>query len=417
MSEGSKHGNRCLQTNARRYLVDALDERDVSDQQRVLLTLPLRELSFEIPIRRDDGSLAVFEGFRVQHDDRRGPCKGGLRFHPELDLAHCRGLAQLMTWKTALVDLPFGGAKGGVRCDPKQLSMRERERVMKAYVERCSPILGSDTDIPAPDIGTGEREMAWFADEYSNGRRREPGCVTGKPLTLGGSRGRVSATGRGVAIVTSLAFAETNRSLAGTTIAVQGAGNVGEHAAREFVARGAKVVALSDSGGGLYDERGLDLDNALERLRGDGGAAVGDAITNTELLALDVDVLVPAAIECVIDDENVETVRAEWIVEAANLPITYTADCRLAEAGVKVIPDILANAGGVTVSYFEWMQNHQRDRWTAEKVDRRLHRTLESAVQTLCERRARSEKAGLRGAAYSIAVERVLDAFCLRGID
>lgn len=417
MDDEQERGRRCLQTNARRYLVDALDELEVSAQQRLLLTLPLRELSFELPIRRDDGSLAVFEGFRVQHDDRRGPCKGGLRFHPELDLAHSRGLAQLMTWKTALADLPFGGAKGGVRCNPKQLSVRERERVMKAYVERCSPIMGSDTDIPAPDVGTSEREMAWFSEAYANGHRRQAGVVTGKPLALGGSHGRRSATGRGAAIVTKLLYRAAERELEGASVAIQGAGNVGSHAAREFASRGAKVVALSNSHGGLYAPEGLDVERALEFLQGDRAEPVGDELTNAELIALDVDVLIPAAIECVIDEDNVDSVRADWIVEAANLPITHAADRRLSESGVTIVPDVLANAGGVTVSYFEWMQNHQRDRWTAEEVDRRLHRTLENSARTLWDRRSQCGHVSLRSAAYSIALERVLEAFCLRGID
>lgn len=409
----------CLQENARRFLEDALDRMDVDEQERLSLTIPVRELSFQVPIRRDDGSLAVFEGFRVQHDDGRGPFKGGLRFHPDLDLAHCRGLAQLMTWKTALVDVPFGGAKGGVRCDPKDLSQRERERLMKAFVERCAPILGTDVDIPAPDVGTGEREMAWIGEALGSRKGERPGSVTGKPLALGGSRGRTAATGRGVALVTRMAAEAEGLDLDGARVAIQGAGNVAEHAARNLREMGARVVALSSSRYALHDDDGLDVARAIEALRGDDGGddAPGERLSNEQLLALDVDVLIPSAIECVIHERNVNDVRARMIVEGANLPITRDADDILHERGVVVVPDILANAGGVTVSYCEWMQNHQRDRWSEEEVARRLRETLERAWEALSARREEHPDFSLRAAAYSVAVERVLEAFCLRGVE
>lgn len=409
----------CLQKNARRFLEDALDRLDVSEQQRLSLTIPVRELSFQVPITRDDGSLAVFEGFRVQHDDGRGPFKGGLRFHPDLDLAHCRGLAQLMTWKTALVDLPFGGAKGGVRCNPKELSQRERERLMKAFIERCAPILGADVDIPAPDVGTGEREMAWIREALGSRHGEQPGVATGKPIALGGSRGRTAATGRGVALVTAMAAEAEGIDLGGARVAIQGAGNVAEHAARNLAERGARIVALSSSKFALHDDDGLDVCAAIDALRNsdEDGDAPGERISNEALLALEADVLIPSAIECVIDERNVNDVNAALVVEGANLPITRDADDILHERGVVVVPDILANAGGVTVSYCEWMQNHQRDRWSEEEVDRRLRETLDRAWAELARRRDDHPDLSLRAAAYSVAVERVLEAFCLRGVE
>lgn len=392
----------------------------LDEEIRLLLNTPFRVVEVELPLRRDDGSLAVHKGFRVQHDHSRGPFKGGLRYHPSVDREHALGLAQLMTWKTAVVDLPFGGGKGGIDVDPEAYSERELETLTKTFTTRLGNVIGPEKDIPAPDVGTGGREMAWIFEAYAKQHGAMPGVVTGKPVELGGSLGRVEATGRGVAFVAAWAAREEGLDLSEATVAVQGFGNVGSHAARFLQDRGCRVVAVSNRFGGILDEAGLDLAALIEARREAGGdveltdAAPGDALESGELLELDVDILVPAALEGAIHDGNVDAVRARVIVEGANAPVERSCDGTLDDRGVTVVPDILANAGGVTVSYLEWVQNRQRYRWTEERVNRELEETLSRAWDGV-RRRASQEDVTYRKAAYAIAIERVIRAVELRG--
>lgn len=405
------------------YLAGALDRLEVEEEMRHLLRAPYREVALELPLRRDDGSLGVFHGYRVQHDNARGPFKGGLRFHPDMDLGHARGLAAVMSWKTAVVDVPFGGGKGGIDCDPKQLSAGELETLTKRFVSRLGPLLGPDVDIPAPDVGTGPREMAWVYEAYSKANREDaPGVVTGKPLQLGGSPGRTEATGRGVAMICGWAAPSVGGfDLEGATVALQGFGNVGGHLARFLAERGARVVAVTDAGGGLHDPEGLDVETLFGEMHGgDPLATVADSrldaasIDNPGLLSLDVDVLIPAALEGAIHGDNVNEVSARLVMEAANLPTTCDADRVLEERGIPVVPDILANAGGVTVSYLEWVQNRQRYRWSEERVNGELESIMRGAWKAV-HGRAEREGVSHRLAAYLVAVERVMEATRLRG--
>ena len=386
-------------------------------ETQVALKTPYREVMVELPLRRDDGSFRTYHGYRVQHDNARGPMKGGLRYHPRADLDEVRALASLMTWKTAVVDVPFGGAKGGIDCDPAELTTRELEYLTRLFIGRIHRLIGESEDIPAPDVNTNPQVMAWIVDEYAKYEGYTPAVVTGKPLQLGGSRGRLQATGRGVAIVAQQAAADIGLELRGARVAVQGFGNVGSWAAHSLRALGATVVAVSDVQGGIANERGLDVE-ALQAHAAAGRSVVewaeGSRVSNDELLALDVDVLVPAALENAITTANADAVRARLVVEGANAPVTPAADRRLAERGVTVVPDILANAGGVTVSYFEWVQNTQRYRWSAERVDEELVRTLTQAYADV--RAAATEcNAGLRDAAFVLGVRRVAEATTLRG--
>jgi len=399
----------------------AFEKMQLQEEMRHLLSSCYRKVSFELPLKRDDESIVLFTGYRVQHDQSLGPFKGGLRFHPEVDLDHFVALATLMTWKCALLELPFGGAKGGVNCDPGELSARELENLTKRLVERISMLIGPDRDIPAPDMGTGPREMAWIVDAYAHQHGYAPGVVTGKPLELGGSLGRVEATGRGVAQVTALAAKARGLKLDKVSVAVQGFGNVGSHAARLLAERGAKVVAVSDAGGGKYNDSGLEIDKlnkavyaadrpkTLKDVEG-----FGEDVSNKELLELEVDILIPAAIGHVITGQNAAQIQAGLIVEAANMPIDCEGDTVLRERGTMIVPDILANAGGVTVSYLEWVQNRQRYQWDEKQVNDELEQRLDRAWQQVCER-AEEAEVDLRLAAYMIAIERVVKAIQLRG--
>jgi glutamate dehydrogenase (NAD(P)+) len=401
------------------FLNQALDRAEVEDELRELLRNATREVSFKVPIRRQDGSLSVFQGYRVQHNASRGPFKGGLRFHPDVELDHFRALARAMTLKCAVVDVPFGGAKGGIAVDPKTLSEHELEALTKGMVERIDPIIGTDLDIPAPDMGTTPAMMAWIFDAYSKRHGYSPGVVTGKPYALGGIRGRVEATGYGAAHVTALAWSAEDRELDGARVAIQGFGNVGRFAALRLVELGARVVAVSDHRNGVYHEKGLDIATLVEAVEaGDDGELAeqveGDVVDNAELLEADVDILMPAAIENVISEDNAGAVKARMVVEAANLPVTCEADRILGEAGVTVVPDLLVNAGGVTVSYFEWAQNSARDHWTRERTVERLEARLEQAWNDILEK-ADGDPRGLRDATYDLAVERICNAILLRG--
>jgi len=404
-----------------KFLDRAFEKLQIEPEHRHLLRTCYREVRFELPLKKEDGSIALFYGYRVQHDQSRGPFKGGLRFHPDVDIDHFVALSSLMTWKCALLDLPFGGAKGGVDCDPGELSAREMETLTKRLVERIAMVIGPDRDIPAPDMGTGPREMAWIVDAYAHQHGFTPDVVTGKPLELGGSFGRVEATGRGVAQVTALAAEAAGVELERASIAVQGCGNVGSHAAKFLAERGARIVAISDVNGGRFHPDGLEIDRLLEQLNAtqqkqslqeiDCG---GESISNQELLEVDVDILVPAAIGHVISAENAERVQAGLIVEAANMPIDCEADAILRKRGTNIVPDILANAGGVTVSYLEWVQKRQRYRWSEEQVNDQLEQRLKRAWREVSER-AETEEVDLRLAAYMIAVERVMQAVRIRG--
>ena len=396
---------------------ETADALGLEEEVRLLLRMPHRELHVEVPVRMDDGSLRVFAGYRVQHNGARGPYKGGVRFHPEADLDEVRTLAALMTWKCALVDLPFGGAKGGVQCDPATMSKTELNRLTRRYTQNIEHIIGVNRDIPAPDMGTNAQTMAWMMDAYGQLHGYTPGIVTGKPVELGGSLGRESATGRGIFLMLQTLCLDLDRDPAKTSLAIQGYGNVGSWTARLTFQAGFPVIAVSDIFGGIYNEGGLDIE-ALDKHLEEGGALAefpgGDTITNAQLLALPCKVLIPAAAGDAVTEENCDDVRAEIIIEGANHPLVAKADAALNERGVLIVPDILANAGGVIVSYFEWTQNIQRFAWDEERVQHELERALLRAYRTVREL-SREKEMTLRQAAYFIAVERVAQAIRLRG--
>lgn len=395
----------------------AADELGIEDDIRVLLRRPYRELHVEVPVRMDDGSVRTFPGYRVQHNGARGPYKGGIRFHPEAHLDEVRALAMLMTWKCALVDLPFGGAKGGVQCDPSTMSNAELNRLTRRYMQNISYILGINRDIPAPDMGSNPQIMAWMMDAYGQRYGYTPGIVTGKPVELGGSKGRESATGRGVVLSLLALSIDQGKEPCSMTVAIQGYGNVGSWVARLASEAGYSIIAVSDISGAIYNGKGIDiaqLDQHLEQGQDLGAFSGADPIDRDKLLILPCDVLIPAALGGVITLDNCDDVRAQVIVEAANHPLTASADQNLVDRGVTIIPDILANAGGVTVSYFEWTQNIQQFRWERDRVDQELAKILTNAYQAVQERAA-ANNLTLRQAAYVIAVERVVQAIRLRG--
>ena len=390
----------------------AADHMHLDSDIQALLRSPYRELIVQIPVRMDDGRLELFHGYRVQHNAVRGPYKGGLRFHPEVNLAEVRGLAALMTWKTALVDVPFGGAKGGVTCDPSSMSRNELQGLTRGLTQKIDMALGVYRDIPAPDVNTNAQVMAWIMDEYGRKHGYTPAIVTGKPVNLGGSLGRNEATGRGVAILTREACKAFGFNLQGATIAVQGFGNVGYWAAHLLREMGAKIVAVSDVHGAVYNKKGLDIPAVFAHSQKSG--AVVDmpgarTITNEDLLALEVDVLIPAALGGAITRDNVDAVSARMIIEAANSPITPRADETLRSRDIRIVPDIIANAGGVTVSYFEWVQNLQQFHWTEERVNQELEQRLVTAWNRVLARR-KAENIPLRIAAYVEALERLAEA-------
>jgi glutamate dehydrogenase (NAD(P)+) len=384
-----------------------------------ILRIPDREITVALPVVMDDGSLRVFTGYRVQHSLARGPAKGGIRYAPNVNLDEVRALAAWMTWKCAVVNVPFGGGKGGVICDPYKLSRGEMERITRRYVARIIDILGPDRDIPAPDMGTDGQVMAWFMDTYSiHERSHLPAVVTGKPIDLGGSRGRVEATGRGVMIVTREALKHLGMPPKECTAAVQGSGNVGLISAIQLASIGVRVVAISDIHGGLYNPRGLDLQRVqahLQKNRKLEGLDCGERITNAQLLELPVDILVPAATENVITSRNAANIKARIITEGANGPATAGADKVLDEKGIFVIPDILANAGGVTVSYFEWVQDRMAFFWTQQEVEDRMEHIMVDAFASVVDM-ARRFQVSNRIAAYMLGVDRVATVTRMRGI-
>jgi glutamate dehydrogenase (NAD(P)+) len=380
---------------------------------------PKRQVTVSIPVKMDNGRVRVFEGHRVLYDNSRGPGKGGVRYHPDVNLDEVKALAAWMAWKCAIVNIPFGGAKGGVTCDPLTLSQGELERLTRRYISEIFDVIGPTVDIPAPDVGTSPQVMAWVMDTYSMKKGYvEPGVVTGKPVALGGSRGRVQATGRGLLFVTRDTLRAQGRELDGTSIAVQGFGNVGSNAAALLHEAGAKIVAVSDVSGGIYDQRGLDVPRLLAYQKETGSVAAFPGttpLTNAELLALPADVLLPAALEGQITQDNATSIQAKIIVEGANGPTTPEADEILAKRGIQVVPDILANAGGVVVSYFEWVQDRYGYYWPESDVNGRLEEKMVEAFGAVLSTAKRFD-VDLRTAAYILAVDRIVEARSLRGL-
>ena len=404
---------------AQAQLDTVADFMGLDDDLRLFLRTPQRELIVHFPVQMDDGHMRIFTGFRVHHNMAKGPTKGGIRYHPDVTLDECRALAMWMSWKCALMNLPYGGAKGGVIVDPKTLSLRELEKMTRRYTTEISPFIGPERDIPAPDVGTNAQVMAWIMDTYSMHRGHSiPAVVTGKPIAIGGSVGREYATGLGVTYVTrSLLKQRFGSTLDDTTVAIQGFGNVGSWTARTMHERGARIVGVSDQYGGIYNKKGLDLRN-LTRYMTESGTVTGypgaDTITNQELLELAVDVVVPAALEGQITKESAGGIRARIIAEGANGPTTPEADQILQDKGITVIPDILCNAGGVVVSYFEWVQSLQSFFWDEGEVRRNMEKKLLDNLDAVVGVTTR-RKCDLRTAAYTIAIERIVEAVKLRG--
>lgn len=401
------------------YFNEAADLLQLDPSMRAILTHPSRQIIFSIPFQRDTGEFEVYTGYRVQYNFARGPAKGGIRFHPGVTLDEVTALAFWMTWKCAVVDLPFGGGKGGVTCDPAKLSQNELERITRRYAAELVEVVGPDKDVPAPDVNTNPQTMAWFMDTYSmHVRMSVPGVVTGKPLAIGGSRGRVEATGRGVVICGMDELQNLGLKPEQTRVIVQGFGNVGMYASRLFAERGCKVVGISDVTGAYYNPDGLDLSDAVAHAREHHnleGFRGGDKIGNSELLVSDCDVLVPAALEKVLTSENAPRVKAKLIIEGANGPTTPEADAIFNERGIVVIPDIMGNAGGVTVSYFEWAQDRMGLFWKESEVNDRLEDVLLTNFHALREIGAK-HNVPYRTAAYMIAIDRVVQSLRVRGV-
>jgi len=393
-----------------------------SDSLVEAISYPERELKVSVPVVMDDGSVKVFEGYRVQHNTTRGPAKGGVRFHQNVNIDEVRALSAWMTFKCAVANIPYGGGKGGVVVDPSKLSKEELRRLTRRYTAMIAPIIGPESDIPAPDVGTNAEVMGWMMDTYSMLKGHcVPGIVTGKPIELGGALGRTAATGRGVTIVTLNTMEKLGMNVKDSKIAIQGMGNVGSNAAKLLYEAGAKIVAVSDVSGGVYMEEGLPIDKIMEHLATPGNLLeslklkTAVRISNSELLTLPVDLLIPAALENQINDTNADKIKAKVIVEAANGPITLEADKVLEAKGIPVIPDILANAGGVVVSYFEWVQNIQSLYWTEDMANQRLKEIMDRAFEDVWNI-SEEKKVPFRTGAYLIAVKRVIEAKKIRGI-
>lgn len=398
----------------------AADVLDLDEGMFQYLSSPVKQVIVSIPIIMDDGRIEVFEGYRVIHDNVLGPSKGGIRYAPDVNLDEIKALASWMTWKCAVVNVPFGGAKGGVRCDPNKLSKTELERITRRYTANLLDIFGPDKDIPAPDMNTNEQIMAWVMDTYSmNAQRTETAVVTGKPIILGGSQGRKEATGRGVVTVTLAGLNKLGMMPNNVSVAVQGFGNVGSVSAQLMYEQGARIIAISDVSGGYYNKDGIDIPEAIRFSKKNNNLLEGlpgvQQISNSELLELECDVLIPAAKEDQINRNNAGNIQAKIISEGANGPVTANADAVLEEKGIMVIPDILANAGGVTVSYFEWVQDRQGYFWTEERVNRRLNRMMRNAFDNVYGV-SEEFKITLRQAAYVYAIDRVATTLKMRGI-
>ena len=380
------------------------------------LEIPDRELTVEVPFRRDNGEVESVIGFRVQHNNTRGPFKGGIRYHQHVDIEEVRSLATLMTWKTSLLDIPYGGGKGGIGVDPTKYSKTELERMSRRFFRAIDPIIGVNVDIPAPDVNTNAQVMSWFMDEYSQLHGYSPAIVTGKPLELGGSAGREAATGKGTAVVTRETAEKWNIELKNAKVVIQGFGNVGSYAAKFLHKYGCKVIAVSDVTGGIFDPDGLDIPSLFKfnyENRTIDGFDQGKKITNDELLALDCDFLIPAALGSAINDKNVDSLNCKVIVEAANGPVTGSAAEKLWGRKIGIIPDILTNAGGVTVSYFEWVQNLQQFKWSEDDVNKKLEDKMVHAFNEVFDMK-KSKQVPMRIASFMVAIDRVHVAYNLR---
>jgi glutamate dehydrogenase (NAD(P)+) len=420
MTELQRKSEMSMLESAQHFFDRAAERLKLEEWLVELLRYVKRKLIVTFPVVMDDGSVKHFEGYRVQHDPVLGPTKGGTRYHPEVTLEEVEALAILMAWKCSLMNLPFGGAKGGVRCNPKEMSVAELERLTRRYAAEIAPLIGPDVDIPAPDVYTGEREMAWIVDTISMHHDGQfmPGLVTGKPKVLGGSEGRDTATGRGGFFVAVQMLEHLGMELEGAKVAVQGFGNAGSVIANNLHQAGAKIIAISDSRGGILNEAGLDPKVVMQH-KAETGSVVdfpgSENITNEELLELECDLLVPSALENQITRHNADKIKAKAVIEIANGPTTMKADEILHERGIPVVPDILANAGGVTVSYFEWVQDRAFYFWSAEEVDTKLKQFMDQAFKRVWEMHKR-EGVDLRTAAYMVAVSRVAEAARARGL-
>ncbi|WP_096551656.1 Glu/Leu/Phe/Val family dehydrogenase [Ureibacillus thermosphaericus] len=406
-----------LLTSTQDVIKEALNRLGYDEAMYELLKEPLRVLKVRIPVKMDDGTTKVFTGYRAQHSDAVGPTKGGIRFHPDVTEDEVKALSMWMTLKCGIVDLPYGGGKGGIVCDPRQMSMGELERLSRGYVRAVSQIVGPTKDIPAPDVFTNAQIMAWMMDEYSRiDEFNSPGFITGKPIVLGGSQGRDRATAEGVTIVIQEAAKKRGIDIKGARVVIQGFGNAGGFLAKFMSDLGAKVIGISDAYGALYDPDGLDIDYLLDRRDSFGTVTTlfEDTITNKELLELDCDILVPAAISNQITAENAPNIKAKIVVEAANGPTTAEATKILTERGILLVPDVLASAGGVTVSYFEWVQNNQGYYWSAEEVKEKLHERMVNAFENVYQT-AQSRNIDMRLAAYMVGVRRTAEASRFRG--
>ena len=382
------------------------------------IMMPDRELSVEVPLNKDDGSLAVFKGYRIQHNNARGPFKGGIRYHQEVDIDEVKSLAALMTFKTALVNIPYGGGKGGITVDPRKLSERELEQLSRRFFRRISPIIGINTDIPAPDVNTNAQIMTWFMDEYSQNNGYSPAIVTGKPIDLGGSLGREAATGRGVFFTTREVAKEFQLNLDKCTAVIQGFGNVGSYAAKFLDEVGCKIIGISDVSGGYFSQSGIDINHSIEYIKKNrtlDGFKEGKKISNEEILELKCDFLIPAALSSVINESNAQNLKCKFVIEAANGPTTPLGHDILKEMSIPVIPDILTNAGGVVVSYFEWVQNLQQFKWTEDEVNSKLENKIISTYNEVSSLR-KEKNVSFRRSAFMVAIDRVAKATLMRGI-
>jgi glutamate dehydrogenase (NAD(P)+) len=399
------------------YFGKAAERLGLRDDIAAVLRSAYREVQVQIPVKLKDGKIHVFSGFRVQHNGARGPYKGGIRFHPEVDLDEVRALAELMTWKTAIVGIPYGGAKGGVNVDPRKLEPHENQAVARSFMDKIEKVLGPMRDIPAPDVGTNAQTMAWLMDEYGKLHGHTPACVTGKPIHLEGSYGREAATGRGVVYMFREAAPQIDLNPSDATFVVQGYGNVGSWAARIMQQLGAKMVGVSDADGAIHSEKGIDAEKLAEITEGEGSVTDyegAEHLPPEDLIEIECDVFIPAALGGMIHQQNAERLKAKMIVEGANSPTTPAADEILADRGTLIVPDVMANAGGVVVSYFEWAQNLQHFRWDEREVNDRLGRLMRKAFREVS---ARAKEGGetLRVSAYELGIERVVEAASTRG--
>lgn len=416
-AESTNNKHRDVLESTQRVVQSALQKLGYPEEVYELLKEPVRLMTVRIPVRMDDGSTKIFTGYRAQHNDAVGPTKGGVRFHPEVSENEVKALSIWMSLKAGIVDLPYGGGKGGIICDPREMSFRELEGVSRGYVRAISQIVGPTKDIPAPDVMTNSQIMAWMMDEYSRmDEFNNPGFITGKPIVLGGSHGRETATAKGVTICLKEAAKQRGISIEGARVVIQGFGNAGSYLAKFMHEAGAKVIGISDAYGALHDPDGLDIDYLLDR-RDSFGTVTNlfkSTISNQELLELDCDILVPAAVENQITKDNAHNIKAQIVIEAANGPTTFEATQILTERGILIVPDVLASAGGVTVSYFEWVQNNQGFYWTEQEVEERLEKVMLRGFQNVYQT-AQTRRVDMRLAAYMVGVRKMAEASRFRG--